>query len=97
MGMRTPALELKTLRESNPLKSRILVRRLAVLESNKYKSYYYYYYYYYYYWQRCEANTHGAAAKVMNRQLGEKGKPWHCWEGKSRLTGVPRRFLCQQT
>ena len=33
----------------------------------------------------------GADAKVMNfDRFGEKGTPWHFWEGKSRLTGVPQ-------
>ena len=26
----------------------------------------------------------------------EKGTPWHFWEDKSRLTGVPKQSLCQQ-
>ena len=43
-------------------------------------------------------NTHGAAAKVMNfERFGEKGKPWHFFGGKSRLTGVPKKSLCQNT
>ena len=30
-------------------------------------------------------------------RLGEKDTPWHFWEDKSRLTGVPKKSLCQQT
>ena len=30
------------------------------------------------------------------RQIGEKGTPWHFWEDHSRLTGVPKKSLCQQ-
>ena len=41
-------------------------------------------------------NTNGTAAKVMNfDRLGKKGTPWHFWEDKSRLTGVPKKSLCQ--
>ena len=25
-----------------------------------------------------------------------KGAPWYFWENKSRLTGVPKKFLCQK-
>ena len=28
---------------------------------------------------------------------GERGTPWYFWERKSRLTGVPKRSLCQNT
>ena len=27
---------------------------------------------------------------------GKKGTPWHFWEDTSRLTGVPKRYLCQK-
>ena len=38
-------------------------------------------------------NTNGAAAKVMTfDRFGEKGTPWHFWEGSSRLTGVPTKL-----
>ena len=38
-------------------------------------------------------NTSGAAAEVSNVfwRIGEKGTPWHFWEDKCRLTGVPLR------
>ena len=36
-------------------------------------------------------NTNGAAAKVVFFwQIWEIGTPWHFWEDKSRLTGVPK-------
>ena len=43
-------------------------------------------------------NTNGAAAKVMNfdRLWKKVIMPWHFWEDKSRLTGVPKRSLCQK-
>ena len=42
-------------------------------------------------------DTNGAAAKVRSfDRLGEKGTPWHFWEGKNRLTGAPKRSLCQK-
>ena len=44
-------------------------------------------------------NTNGAAAKVMNfdrLHIGEKGTPCHFSEGKNRLTGVPKKSLCQK-
>ena len=41
-------------------------------------------------------NTNGAAARVMNLTDWEKGTPWHYWEDKNRLTGVPKRSLCQK-
>ena len=40
-------------------------------------------------WGRCKSNEF--------RQIGEKDTPWHFWEDKSRLTGVPKRSLCQNT
>ena len=41
-------------------------------------------------------NTNGAAAKVASLgRLGEKGTPWHFWEDKMKLTGVPKRSLCK--
>ena len=43
-------------------------------------------------------NTNGAAAEVIFfDRLGAKGTPWHFWEDKSRLTGVPKKSLCQKT
>ena len=30
-------------------------------------------------------------------RLGKKVRPWHFWEDKSRLTGVPKKSLCQKT
>ena len=43
-------------------------------------------------------NTNGAAAKVISfDRFGEKTTPWHFWEIKSRLTGVPKKSLCQKT
>ena len=39
-------------------------------------------------------STSGVTPKVMFcLQLGEKGTPWHFWEYKSRLTGVPKKSL----
>ena len=40
-------------------------------------------------WGRCESNDFW--------QIGQKGTPWHFWEDKSGLTGVPKRSLCQKT
>ena len=40
-------------------------------------------------WGRCKSNEF--------RRIGEKGTPWHFWGGKSRLTGVPKKSLCQKT
>ena len=41
-------------------------------------------------------DTNGAAAKVINfDRFGKKVRPWHFWEEKSRLTGVPQKSLCQ--
>ena len=48
-------------------------------------------------WLRAdEVNTDGAAAKVVFWQIDEKGTPWHFWEDKSRLTGVPKKSLRQK-
>ena len=42
-------------------------------------------------------DTDGAAAKVMKfDRLGGKGTLWHFGEDKSRLTGVPKKSLCQK-
>ena len=42
-------------------------------------------------------NTHGAAAKVMIVDgLGKTNTPLHFWEDKSKLTGMPKRSLCQK-
>ena len=45
-------------------------------------------------------NTNGAAAKVTNfDSLGKichTSTPWHFWEDKSRLTGVPKKYVCQK-
>ena len=38
----------------------------------------------------------GAAAKVMNFDRLRKGTPWHFWDDKSRLTGVPKKSLNQK-
>ena len=40
-------------------------------------------------------NTNGAAAKVITGfwPIEEKATPWHFWEYKSRLTGVPKKPL----
>ena len=39
-------------------------------------------------WGRC---------KVMSfDRFGEEGTPWHFWEDKSKLTGVPKKSLCQK-
>ena len=41
--------------------------------------------------------TNGAAAKVMNfERWGKRGTPWHFWEDKSSLTGVPKKSLFQK-
>ena len=42
-------------------------------------------------------NTDGAAAKVVNLTDYQKSTPWHLGEDRSRLTGVPKRSLCQKT
>ena len=36
-------------------------------------------------WGSCKSNEF--------RQTGEKGAPWHFWEDKSRLTGVPKKSV----
>ena len=41
-------------------------------------------------------DTNGAAAKVMNFDRLEEGTPWHFWEDKSRLTGVPKKSLSKK-
>ena len=39
----------------------------------------------------------GPLRKVMRfDRLGKKGSPWHFWEYKSRLTGVPKKSLCRK-
>ena len=39
----------------------------------------------------------GPLRKYEFRQIGGKGAPWHFWGDKSRLTGVPKRSLCQKS
>ena len=42
-------------------------------------------------------NTSGPAAKVINFvRLRKKVRPWHFWEDNSRLTGLPKKSLCQK-
>ena len=39
-------------------------------------------------------NTNGAAAKVnILFRFGDKGTPWHVWEDKLMLTGVPKKSV----
>ena len=42
--------------------------------------------------------TNGAAAKVIivDRLWKKVLTPWHFWEDKSRLTGVPKKSLCHK-
>ena len=49
-------------------------------------------------WLRTDGvNTNRDAAKVVDFDgLGTKGTPWHFLEDKSRLTGVPKKSLCQK-
>ena len=42
-------------------------------------------------------NTNGATVKARILTDWEKGTPWHFWEYKSRLTGVPKKSLCRKT
>ena len=45
-----------------------------------------------------KTDRNGASAEVANfHRLGEKGTPWHFWGDRSRLTGVPKKSLCQKT
>ena len=49
------------------------------------------------FWSRTNrVDTNEAAAKVMKFDRLKKGTPWHFWDDKSRLTGAPKKFLCQK-
>ena len=49
------------------------------------------------YWVADQLGQHKCGRCRSNEfsQIGEKGTPWHFWENQSRLTGVPKKSLCQ--
>ena len=38
----------------------------------------------------------GCKQVINSVRLGEKGTPWHFWQDRSRLTGIPQKYLCQK-